>query len=71
MLRGTGTLRSDPQTTENYFIFHRFDREPPKGVLADGPGYARSTFGIYCANDRDAESDRTFEQVLAQIQRPR
>jgi hypothetical protein len=31
----------------------------------------RSTFGIYCANDRDAASDRTVEQVLAQIQRPR
>jgi hypothetical protein len=67
----TGTLRSDPQATVNCFIFNRFDGEPPKGILADGPGYARSTFGIYCANDRDAASDRTVEQVLAEIQRPR
>jgi hypothetical protein len=66
----SGTLRSDPQVTVNCFIFDRFDGQPPSGILEGGPGYARSTVGIYCANDRDAAADRTVEQVLAQIQRP-
>jgi hypothetical protein len=68
----TGTLRADLQTTVNCFIFDRFDGEPPAGILeGGGPGYARSTVGIYCANDADAAADGTVERVLAQIQRPR